>query len=270
MTAGSAAAFDRIAASYDDGFTSTELGRRLRRRVWNRLLASFSTGDRILELNCGTGEDACFLSNRGIEVIATDGSQRMLEQARAKAQELDGASPPIEFRQLALENGVMPFETARFDGVFSNFGGLNCVKELSPLASSLARVTRPGAALILVVMGPLCLWDIAYHLFKGNLDGAFRRLRHSATARVGGAKFHVSYPRPGDVARKLSPWFRRQRLTGLGVALPPSLLAAAFARHSTTSHVLDGLETGLAPLWPFRYLGDHYILEMRRGRDDVP
>jgi methylase of polypeptide subunit release factors len=46
--------------------------------VWMRglvrdiYLRNFKRGDRLLELNAGTGADAVFLAGRGIEVFATD------------------------------------------------------------------------------------------------------------------------------------------------------------------------------------------------------
>jgi len=71
-------AFDRVAASYDDSFTRTVIGQAQRKQVWKRLLKAFAPGDRILELNCGTGEDARFLAIRGRRIVACDGSAEMI------------------------------------------------------------------------------------------------------------------------------------------------------------------------------------------------
>ena len=46
----------------------------LRGRVWQTLERTFTPGQHILELACGTGEDALWLAQRGIQVTATDGS----------------------------------------------------------------------------------------------------------------------------------------------------------------------------------------------------
>ena len=70
------AAFDRIAQDYDQIFTNSLIGRAQRDAVWKVLTRTFRTNDKILELNCGTGEDAIFLAGNGISVIALDASPR--------------------------------------------------------------------------------------------------------------------------------------------------------------------------------------------------
>jgi ubiquinone/menaquinone biosynthesis C-methylase UbiE len=60
------AAFDAIAEEYDATFTNSHLGRILRRRVWQILAANISEGQHILELACGTGEDAIWLARRNV------------------------------------------------------------------------------------------------------------------------------------------------------------------------------------------------------------
>ena len=47
-------------------------------------LDPLKAGERVLELNCGTGEDAVHLARRGVRVLATDNSPRMLAAARSK------------------------------------------------------------------------------------------------------------------------------------------------------------------------------------------
>ena len=54
-------------------FTESRLGELLRQAVWRRLDDVFRPGDRVLELDCGTGEDAVHLARRGVRVLATDG-----------------------------------------------------------------------------------------------------------------------------------------------------------------------------------------------------
>lgn len=78
-------AFDPLASTYDSDFTNTAIGRYLRGRVQARLEQHFRAGDHVLELGCGTGEDARWLAGRGVAVLATDASAAMLDITRAKA-----------------------------------------------------------------------------------------------------------------------------------------------------------------------------------------
>src|SRR5664279_6592737 len=97
----SAEAFDHIGARYDAEFTNTDLSRWFRQRVWERLAILFQAGDSVLELGCGTGEDAVWLAKRGVHVLATDGSPAMLAETQRKAK-VEGVEGLIETRLLDL------------------------------------------------------------------------------------------------------------------------------------------------------------------------
>jgi len=55
-------AFDQLAADYDQRFTYSIIGRAQRDSILKILSNTFKANDNILELNCGTGEDAIFLA----------------------------------------------------------------------------------------------------------------------------------------------------------------------------------------------------------------
>ena len=50
--------FDGVASTYDAAFSDRRLGRYLRGLVREWAGPCFATGSRVLELGCGTGEDA--------------------------------------------------------------------------------------------------------------------------------------------------------------------------------------------------------------------
>lgn len=260
---GQGGGFDALAATYDAEFTETPLGRRLRARVWACLERHFRPGQHILEVGCGTGEDAVWLAQRGLTVTASDVSAAMLAVAERKAARA-GVAGRVITRRLALEAlAGADFEQV-FDGLLSNFGALNCVAP-EVLARSLGRWVRPGGRAVLVVMGPCCLWEITWFLLHGHPRTAFRRLRPGGVmAEVGGQKVHVFYPAPGRLARMLAPEFRLLRLWGLGVAFPTTDAASLVNRRPGLLDRLDRLEARLAGAFPFRLLGDHYVLELER------
>src|SRR5258708_17175711 len=123
----SAEAFDHIGARYDVEFTNTDLSRWFRRRVWDRLGLLFKSGEHVIELGCGTGEDAIWLAKRGVHVLAGDGSPAMLAETarKAKAENLDSM---IETRLLDLtDTANWTLDANAFDGAYSNYGPFNCV-----------------------------------------------------------------------------------------------------------------------------------------------
>ncbi len=82
-------AFDTVAQSYDASFTHSVIGIAQRDVVWSYLESSLSSSDKlnILELNCGTGEDALWFAKKGHKVLATDISEKMLGITQEKIHE---------------------------------------------------------------------------------------------------------------------------------------------------------------------------------------
>src|SRR6202166_1606839 len=173
ITFAAATAFDGVADSYDEVFTCSMIGRAQRRSVWARLLAAFPRGSRILEVNCGTGEDARYLVERGRSVVACDASHSMIQVAKRRSPLGDSAN--LEFLNLANEDlGFMPSEKL-FDGAFSNFSGLNCLSNLRPFASNLAALVKPGAPVLLCLWARVCVAEFIWYVLRGQPKKASRR-----------------------------------------------------------------------------------------------
>jgi len=148
-------AFDAFAPTYDADFSHTPLGQLLRRRVWAHL-ARFQPGERVLELACGTGEDALWLAQRGVHVTATDGSAKMVAVTQQKGEAAGISAQLLSSRQLSWQQLPKVTFSQSFDGAFSNFGGWNVVErgEYAGIFAALARLIKPSGSLILVPMGP--------------------------------------------------------------------------------------------------------------------
>jgi ubiquinone/menaquinone biosynthesis C-methylase UbiE len=261
--AAAATAFDRVAHAYDDVFTRSVIGRAQRNQVWQRLLAAFQPGERILELNCGTGEDARFLAQRGRSVVACDASSVMIEVAEGRGK-LEAGSAGIEYRQLANEDLNVLLAQERFDGAFSNFSGLNCVADLQPVARNLAGLVKPGGRVLLCVWSRVCVAELLWFLLHGQASKAFRRLSGKATARVGGVTIVVSYPTVRTVQRVFSPWFRLESRSAVGLFVPPSYVEAWARKHEKLFARLERLDQIFSGLPIFRVTGDHVLLEFVR------
>jgi hypothetical protein len=151
-----------------------------------------------------------------------------------------------------------------YDLVLSNLGGLNCSKDLTAIARHLPSVLRPGGTTVLVVMPPLCPWELALAV-KANRRLAFRRLARGGTiANVGGASVRVWYYTPGKLARALGPRFQTVSLRSFCGICPPSYFNGFVARHSRATRRLMTLDDRLGATWPVRQLGDFYALVSRQ------
>lgn len=259
------AAFDAVAAIYDEVFTASPIGRAQRQAVWEEMDRVFSSGQRILELNCGTGEDAIHLAWRGVAVTACDASQAMLAVARRKAQLLPAAARP-NFTPLRNEDLATLPAADLFDGALSNFSGLNCVDDLASVGAALAARIRPGGAALLCVFGRCCAWEIAWYLAHGNPRKAFRRWsKQPAQARVASnASLRVRYPRVREIERAFAPRFRLRHSKGVGIFVPPTFvdsLARAWPRCLAAAQRVDRI---CASLPMFRGVADHVLLHFER------
>jgi SAM-dependent methyltransferase len=256
----SACAFDDLANTYDATFTDTLVGRALREIVWARLRATFGPAQRILELGCGTGEDAVCLAGLGARVVATDPSQAMIRVAERKAASRSYAGQ-IEFHCLRMEAVAASLEGELFDGVLSNFGAVNCAQDLPGLVRQIADRLAPGAPLLWVVMGRYAPWEWLWYSVRGQWAKALRRLRRNGVEWRG---LTVSYPSPGQLAKLLQPFFAIKRIAPLGVVLPPSYAAGWLARWPRVARMLTRLEWRAQRSSTLAWWSDHYIVEASR------
>jgi SAM-dependent methyltransferase len=259
------APFDAVALQYDDTFTSSAVGRAQRLAVWKELAKLFRPGDRVLEIGCGTGEDACFLAQRGVRVTACDSSSRMIAVTRRKiaGYGLQKLVNPVE---VGAEHICNLSTSEPFHGAFSNFGVLNCVPDLGRLAKDLASLLNPNAHALLCWMGPTCIWEIAWYLAHGDREKAFRRLQPDGiTARLAAAaSVHVRYPSVRSLAQTFAPHFRVKSVVGVGVAVPPSYAEAWAQRHPNWLRFCEGVDGLLGKSPGIRLLGDHVLVRLQR------
>jgi SAM-dependent methyltransferase len=252
--------FDQLAGDYDQSFTHSACGATLRALVWERLRPVFGAPRRILELGCGTGEDAIRLAQAGHRVFAVDAAPEMIRIARLKAMAA-GVSERIEFQVMAIEALDTLTPEPRFDGVFSNFGAINCVADVARLSDLLASRLTPGAPLLFVVMGRHVPWEWIWYLARGDRHRAFRRLRKNGIEWRG---LRIHYPTPHGLARSLAPAFETRRCASLGFALPPSYAAKWLDDSPRMLAALAGIERATCRVTAG--LADHFMLEALRRK----
>lgn len=262
-----ASPFDGVADEYDAIFTDSRIGRAQRSSVWVELASAFHPGDRVLEVGCGTGVDACFLAERGVSVVACDSSREMIRVAQGRARnrlsKLRNAA--VTFRQCAAEELGRLSSYAPFDGAFSNFGVLNCVGNLRQFAQILAPLLKPSARVMLCLMGPCCAWECIWFACHGDLKRATRRLHRNGTvATIGSGTVKVHYPALRDLRRTFAPEFRQRAVKGIGVAVPPSYLSPFANRFPRALGAAKLLERALASCPGIRSLADHILLTLER------
>lgn len=261
---GTEQAFDSYSENYDAHFTGTFTGELQRKRVW-KFLESYSAAEfpKLLELNCGTGEDAVWLARRGFQVTATDLSEGMVTAARKKAAR---EKVSLRVQKSDIRTIASDFADEKFDLIFSDFGGLNCLspEQLRLLASGFYELLSPGGKLVFVIMGRKCRWERFYFKRKGQSEKAFRRMKKDeVSAEINGASFPVWYYSPEEFASFFAPSFLLQRKKPVGLFLPPSYLDFWFRNKRFLLSVLHLCERLFAfSSWSDQ--ADHYLIELKR------
>lgn len=118
--------------------------------VWRRRAAralGIVPGTAVLDLCCGTGDQALALGRRGARVSAADFCVPMLAIGRRKARRRPRGSARPAF--LAADALALPFPAGRFGGATVAFG-LRNVADLDAALAQLASALRPGAPLIVL------------------------------------------------------------------------------------------------------------------------
>jgi SAM-dependent methyltransferase len=264
----SAAAFDAIASRYDDMFSAAAnpLIAMMRARVMRAVDRYFPEPATLLEIGCGTGEDALALLERGHDVIACDPAPSMIATARAKIAATRGGAAPIEFVHGSVETIADTWSTRgrAVDGVFSNFAPLNCELSLAPLRLLLERSLRRGGRFIAVVLPQFCPLEVALFMARAEPRAALRRVRRAAIADVEGQHFAMKYYGATDFDRALGAGFQRVETRSLGLFLPPLGFGNAFARVPGLLTALGAVEDRVSGLPGLRRMGDHVLLVYER------
>ena len=256
-------AFDDIAGEYDLEFSNTALGKSLRNQVWKYLEKNvgFEKQIRVLEVNCGTGIDALYFAEKGCSVLATDISESMINVAQRKLKE---RSNP-EFKILDINN-LHTEVKEKFNLVFSDFGGLNCLspEELKRFLHTLPQILQENGRFIAVIMPEFCLVESLFFLLKGKFKDIFRRSGGDVVKAWISDETSLStwYYNPSKIKKLAPEKMVRMKVKGIGIALPPSFLGAKLENRKLLLEILERLEAWLSSLNLSARMADHYLVDI--------
>lgn len=257
------ALFDAAAKDYDDIFTNSKIGKLQRSSVWNYLESILpNDGINILELNCGTGEDAVWLGKKGHHVLATDVSEKMVEITSSKviSQDLSGF---VSARVLDINEIDKISPVQKFDLVFSNFGGLNCLNEneLKILSKNLKNLLNPDGRFIAVVMPDFCMIESIYYLLKLRFDQVLRR-KKKQNVKIGDANIDTYYYGYKTFSKIFDEDFYKNNVVGIGMFVPPSYLNNFFDNKNGILKFLGMMENIFAKYTFSALMSDHYLIDL--------
>jgi SAM-dependent methyltransferase len=264
MLPSNTAVFDAVASTYDASFTHTLIGRAQRAAVREQLQVFLKNKPplKILEINCGTGEDALWLASQGHSVIATDVAAGMINEAKQKTESA-GIDHKTSFIQSGFEQLYATFQEEQFDLIFSNFSGLNCLpaEALITLSHDLSALLRSGGCMAVVIFGKYTIWETLYYGCRLNFRQAFQRWQHKT----------VNVPLKEDVAqpvyyysirrfKSLMHGFRLLQQRPVGLFIPPSYLDGSMKKRMYLYNKLVKLDKAFSQWAAFSAFADHTFL----------
>ena len=257
-----AAYFDNYAAAYDSHFTDSLAGKAQRELVHNFLRQLADKKKSVLEVNAGTGEDALHLSEGFAKWLCSDISSSMLEVCRNKLL--------FKAKCGVMESSIQEIEknvSEKFDLVFSNFGGLNCLDadEIRSFAASCFNIVNANGELVLVIMGRKCLWEKFYFRVKRNFAAAKRRMSPgSIPVNIEGALCNTWYYSPDEIKEIFAGHFSVRACRPVGFFIPPSYLNPFFQRHPVLFSALKKMESLVSRMsWLSNY-SDHFLIHLQK------
>jgi ubiquinone/menaquinone biosynthesis C-methylase UbiE len=254
-------AFSRQSANFDAYEENHAILQWMRQQVRAHALSFLQPADKILEFNAGTGLDAVSFASRGFKVHATDLSEGMIFQLKNKVNLLK-LHDKITIQQCSYTE-LEKIDIGPFDYIFSNFGGLNCLADLTLVTQKIPALLKPSGFVTVVMMPPICPWELAL-IFRGHFKTAVRRLRRKGVlAHLEGIHFMTYYFTPRQVLKAFGKDFKKVKLRGLAAVSPPPYMENFPKRHPKLYKFLTFVDARISYLPPFNSWADHFILTVQ-------
>jgi SAM-dependent methyltransferase len=204
------------------------------------------TGDRVLDVACGTGVVATTAARLGARVTGLDLTPELLERARENSR-----TAGVEIDWLEADVEKLPFDDAAFDVVVSQFGHIFAPRPEVALAEML-RVLRPGGTIAFSTWPPELFVGRTFALVASYLPppppgvspppqwGDPSIVRERLGARVG----DIVFDRATMLVPALSPQHQRsvtERTAGPIVKLVESLAISDPSKLATFRREYDAL-----------------------------
>lgn len=250
-------AFSKQSLNYDAADLENRILQDMRKQVYSHVSKFLKEDNRILELNAGTGIDALHFAQLRHYVHATDLSDGMIDQIEKKiTQHLNNrlTCQQLSYDQLTALSGQ------RFDYVFSNFGGLNCIDDLTKVTKNLSGILNSKAFVTCVIMPPVCPWELLW-IFKGEIKHAFRRFhKKGVMAHLEGEYFLTYYHSLTQIKEAFGEEFKFIKAEGVCALSPPPASIDFSMKHPYFHQFLKTVDAAMRFSFPFNRWADHIIV----------
>ena len=259
--------FDSVADHYDDHIMGNPVNRILRERSLGLFSEYFPRSGRILEIGCGSGTETMEILKRGYSVTAVDISQNMLDIVKEKARSIGLMDMLRTYRLRASEIGKIINDTGEesFDVCYSTYGALNCEPFIREMSGPLHKLISGNGYFIAGVYNRFCVSEFIMHSLSMKPTGSLWRLRQFVPE--GHSRFCIdvySYS-VRQFYSIFSNHFSVVEVRGVPVIIPPSNFTRPISLIGNRMAALNSIDRYIGKKWPFRYLGDHFLMVLRKN-----
>ena len=177
---------------------------------------------KVLDLNCGNGNDFPFLLGRGWAVYGCDGSKGMLNKA-AETYRSDVDKGNLKLFHGMLEELDEDSLDQKFDLIYSITGGFSYIDDdvYKATMTRISKLLSPTGVLITCHLTPFCLSEMIYWFLKLRPKRAFLRMKQTLEVNIKGKPYKM-FLRSAPRLQKLTvPSLQLQAVLPLLAFTPP-------------------------------------------------
>ncbi|MEM0128410.1 MAG: class I SAM-dependent methyltransferase [Thermoplasmatales archaeon] len=252
--------FTQAAPIYDKKIGSNFINLAIREKEIDAIVKRCRSGQKLLEIGCGTGEEASkIMRATGCTIVCVDISLGMLKFAQSKMKERGFSNKFVPLRMPAYSIGSMK---GKFEIVYSFNGALNNEPNIKSFFNGLTEVIEDGGYFITSIRNRYSLSEALLAMLTANARRLSERMMGEVNVEVVGNNVRSHYFTDAEFLRLLPGSFSLEERIGLGIFVLPSLYERFVMRR------LEGLVTKLEgtfyKLPPLNYLGDETLFVFRK------
>ena len=255
--------FDSIAQNYDHHIYDNLVNNYLRERSLSLMKTFFPPSQRLMEIGSGTGTETLEMLKSGHEITAIDISENMNSILRKKANDANVSNllTTMTMKASDLVNYEKEFMNKPFDGLYSNYGALNCEANIDAIMEIVHKIVKPHGKIVFGIFNKFCLVEMIAHLIGRKPGRVFERF--SNRIPEGASRFCIDvYPySPAYLKKLFSKWFNIEMIYGCPVILPPSNYSFMIKGRINEERVKKA-DIFFSKMWPFKFIGDHTLYLM--------
>lgn len=260
--------FDSVADDYDNHIFGNPVNMLLRKRSLELLRKYSPRSGHIIEIGCGTGAETLELLKDGHDVLAIDISGKMLSNVMEKARQ-EGVSSQlstVKMKASSMSDLISVIGESAFDLGYSTYGALNCEPDIEKIPKVLGQLIKPKGYFLAGVYNKFCFSETVANMLSLRPFRLFWRFQNPI--KEGRSRFCIDvYSFSSTEFTKIfKESFRQVEIVGVPVILPPSNYTNFIALMSRRLDRLIKFDDRIGKMWPWKYLGDHFLAILENAK----